>query len=176
MSDYYPKPKWYVHELFQKHIHIVKFYPSANNFTQALLVMLVTNITSGSRSPHLRGGANHHSAPLPAPLCGTDERKRSSFQQPSARLWSCWRGPLIVTIVCVPDMCPSFSLFCSCHLNQALIQIYISHYGDNDGDYDVLNSTQVFMQNSHSLLLSSFLIFFKLSNFQFFCSRILQSF
>ena len=32
--------------LFQKHIHKVKFYPSADDFTQALLVMLVTNIMS----------------------------------------------------------------------------------------------------------------------------------
>ena len=32
--------------LFQKHIHKVKFYPSADDFTHALLVMLVTNITS----------------------------------------------------------------------------------------------------------------------------------
>ena len=29
-----------------KHIHKVNFYPSGNNFTQALLVMLVTNIIS----------------------------------------------------------------------------------------------------------------------------------
>ena len=41
------KPKRYTHELFQKHIHKVKFYPSTGTFTQALLVMLVTNITSG---------------------------------------------------------------------------------------------------------------------------------
>ena len=34
--------------MFQKHIHKVKFYPSADDFTQALLVMLVTNIMSGS--------------------------------------------------------------------------------------------------------------------------------
>ena len=32
--------------MFQKHIHKVKFYPSADDFTQALLVMLVTNITA----------------------------------------------------------------------------------------------------------------------------------
>ena len=31
-----------------KHIHKVNFYPSDNNFTQALLVMLVTNMISGS--------------------------------------------------------------------------------------------------------------------------------
>ena len=30
-----------------KHIHKVNFYPSDNNFTQALLVMLVTNMISG---------------------------------------------------------------------------------------------------------------------------------
>ena len=29
-----------------KHIHKVNFYPSDNNFTQALLVMLVTNMIS----------------------------------------------------------------------------------------------------------------------------------
>ena len=40
------KPKRYIHELFQKHIHIVKFYPSTGNFTQVLLVMLVTNLMS----------------------------------------------------------------------------------------------------------------------------------
>ena len=32
--------------MFQKHIHRVKFYPSADDFTQAPLVMLVTNIMS----------------------------------------------------------------------------------------------------------------------------------
>ena len=38
--------------MFQKHIHRVKFYPSADDFTQALLVMLVTNIMSDySRLP-----------------------------------------------------------------------------------------------------------------------------
>ena len=55
--------------MFQKHIHKVKFYPSADDFTQALLVMLVTNIMSvlhfsqvkekGSQSlPHI---SVHHS-------------------------------------------------------------------------------------------------------------------
>ena len=33
--------------MFQKPIHKVKFYPSADGFTQVLLVMLVTNIMSG---------------------------------------------------------------------------------------------------------------------------------
>ena len=33
--------------MFQKHIHKAKFYPSADDFT-ALLVMLVTNIMSGA--------------------------------------------------------------------------------------------------------------------------------
>ena len=33
--------------MIQKHIHKVKFYPSADDFTQALLVMLVTHIMSG---------------------------------------------------------------------------------------------------------------------------------
>ena len=33
-------------KLHYKHIHKVKFYPSGENFTEALLVMLVTNITS----------------------------------------------------------------------------------------------------------------------------------
>ena len=32
--------------MFQKPIHKVKFYPSVDSFTQALLVMLVTNIMS----------------------------------------------------------------------------------------------------------------------------------
>ena len=31
-----------------KHIHKVNFYPSDNNFTQALLVMLVTSMISDS--------------------------------------------------------------------------------------------------------------------------------
>ena len=42
-----PKPKTILLNLYQKNIHKVKFYPSCRNFTQALLVMLVTNITSG---------------------------------------------------------------------------------------------------------------------------------
>ena len=33
-----------------KHIHKVNFYPSDNNFTQVLLVMLVTNMISGGRT------------------------------------------------------------------------------------------------------------------------------
>ena len=33
---------------------------------------------------------------------------------------------------------------------------YGDDYDDYDGDYDVLNLTQLLMQNSHSLLLSSF--------------------
>ena len=33
-------------ELYFKHVQPVKFYPSGDNFTQALLVMLVTNIMS----------------------------------------------------------------------------------------------------------------------------------
>ena len=33
-----------------KHIHKVNFYPSDNNFTQALLVLLVTNMISGPHS------------------------------------------------------------------------------------------------------------------------------
>ena len=35
--------------MFQKHIHKVKFYTSADDFTQALLVMLVTNIMSAHK-------------------------------------------------------------------------------------------------------------------------------
>ena len=46
MTEYYQKLKSYMTQLFQKYFHKVKFYPSKNNFTQALLVMLVTNITS----------------------------------------------------------------------------------------------------------------------------------
>ena len=34
--------------MFQKHIHKVKFDPSADDFTQAPLVMLVTNIMSAN--------------------------------------------------------------------------------------------------------------------------------
>ena len=43
MTEYYQKPK----SMFQKHVYKVKFYPSGDDFTQALLVMLVTNIMSG---------------------------------------------------------------------------------------------------------------------------------
>ena len=39
-------------QLDLKHIHKVNFYPSDNNFTQALLVMLVTNIISWSYIQH----------------------------------------------------------------------------------------------------------------------------
>ena len=48
MAEYYPKLKSYMQQLFQKYFHKVKFYPSTDNFTQALLVMLVTNITSAA--------------------------------------------------------------------------------------------------------------------------------
>ena len=37
--------------MFQKHIHKVKFYPTADYFTQAPLVMLVTNIMSARQFP-----------------------------------------------------------------------------------------------------------------------------
>ena len=47
MTEYYKKNKMIHTSMFQKHIHKVKFYPSADDFTQALLVMLVTNIMSG---------------------------------------------------------------------------------------------------------------------------------
>ena len=46
MTEYYQKPKRYIYILFQNHIHKVKVYPNTDNFTQALLVMLVTNIMS----------------------------------------------------------------------------------------------------------------------------------
>ena len=36
--------------MFQKHIHKVKFYTSADDFTQAPLVLLVTNIMSDSKN------------------------------------------------------------------------------------------------------------------------------
>ena len=48
MTDYYQKLKGYLHNLFLKYIQKVKFYPSTDNFIQALLVMLVTNTKSGS--------------------------------------------------------------------------------------------------------------------------------
>ena len=35
-----------------KHIHKVNFYPSDNNFTQALLVLLVTNMISDPNIRH----------------------------------------------------------------------------------------------------------------------------
>ena len=35
--------------MFQKYIHKVKFYTSADDFTQALLVMLVTNNLSAAK-------------------------------------------------------------------------------------------------------------------------------
>ena len=47
LTEYNQKPK----SLFCKHIHEVKVYPSADDFTQALLAMLVTNIMSGFYSP-----------------------------------------------------------------------------------------------------------------------------
>ena len=37
-----------------KHIHKVNFYPSDNNFTQALLVLLVTNMISGEVSHNFK--------------------------------------------------------------------------------------------------------------------------
>ena len=40
-----------MHKLFQKHTHKVTFYQSADDFTQALLVMLVTNFTSAEVPP-----------------------------------------------------------------------------------------------------------------------------
>ena len=49
-------------QLDLKHIHKVNFYPRNNNFTQALLVMLVTNIISGRLAsktlPHSVPGCN----------------------------------------------------------------------------------------------------------------------
>ena len=41
------KTKWYLHKLFKKHLHNVKSYPRADNFTHALHVTHVTNIMSG---------------------------------------------------------------------------------------------------------------------------------
>ena len=42
MTEYNQKTKWYKHELFQRHIHKLKFYQSAENF-----ILLVTNIICG---------------------------------------------------------------------------------------------------------------------------------
>ena len=36
MTDYYQKLKGYLHNLFLKYIQKVKFYPGADNFTQAV--------------------------------------------------------------------------------------------------------------------------------------------
>ena len=46
MTEYYNNKKMIQTSMFQKHIHKVKFYPSADDFTQAPLVMLVTIIMS----------------------------------------------------------------------------------------------------------------------------------
>ena len=46
MTEYYNNKKMIHTSMFQKHIHEVKVYPSADNFTQAPLVMLATNIMS----------------------------------------------------------------------------------------------------------------------------------
>ena len=46
MTEYYNNKKMIHTSMFQKHIHKVKFYPSADDFTQAPLVMLVPNIMS----------------------------------------------------------------------------------------------------------------------------------
>ena len=46
MTEYYNNKKMIHTSMFQKHIHEVKFYPSTDDFTQAPLVMLVTNIMS----------------------------------------------------------------------------------------------------------------------------------
>ena len=51
MTEYHKENETHVHVLFKK-THKVKFYPIADNFTQVLLVMLVTNITSGNCTPH----------------------------------------------------------------------------------------------------------------------------
>ena len=49
MTEYYNNNKMIHTSMFQKHIHKVRFYPSADDFfTQASLVMLVTNIMSDS--------------------------------------------------------------------------------------------------------------------------------
>ena len=46
MTEYYKNKKMIHTSMFQKHIHKVKSYPSADDFAQAPLVMLVTNIMS----------------------------------------------------------------------------------------------------------------------------------
>ena len=46
-----------------KHIHKVNFYPSDNNFTQALLVLLVTNMISGVLIRKARGRRGQLSIP-----------------------------------------------------------------------------------------------------------------
>ena len=46
MTKYYNNKKMIHTFMFQKHIHKVKFYTGADDSTQVLLVMLVTNIMS----------------------------------------------------------------------------------------------------------------------------------
>ena len=47
----------------QKHIHKVNFYPIDNNFTQALLVMLVTNMISGPKKVTSHSNAAENDQP-----------------------------------------------------------------------------------------------------------------
>ena len=53
ITEYYHKSKWYMHELFQKHIHKVKLYPSAENL-HIYIVILVTIITSDGHVGHVQ--------------------------------------------------------------------------------------------------------------------------
>ena len=46
MTKYYQNKKLYSFFFYEKYTHQVKFYPKGNNFTQALCVLLVVNITS----------------------------------------------------------------------------------------------------------------------------------
>ena len=48
-----PTTKMILTSRFQKHIHKLKIYPGAVDFTQALLVMLVTNIMSGFSAKYI---------------------------------------------------------------------------------------------------------------------------
>ena len=53
MTEYYNNKKMINTSIFQKHIHKVKIFPSADDFTQVPFVMLVTNVMSAKYYPHI---------------------------------------------------------------------------------------------------------------------------
>ena len=88
--------------MFQKHIHKVKFYPSADDSTQALLVMLVTNIMSAF--------SLNHTPSMPRPFAFYYAPMHPKSENNYGFCFSVQKNPSSHLISITLPLCPAHSL------------------------------------------------------------------